>query len=166
MSTVTVFDVAQYFLGLPKEEVLTSMKLQKLCFYAQAWGFKRFNEEIVPNEFQAWRHGPVCLELYESHSGKLYIFENDLRNGDLNSLTSEFQKHLNRVWKNYGKYRADQLSWMTHNEAPWVNARIELDIDEPTQHVITKSSIKEFYSDRDPELLIEAHKNSWPDWMN
>ncbi|MFP5528706.1 Panacea domain-containing protein, partial [Peptococcus simiae] len=53
----SVIDVANWFLS---KDSMTHKKIQKLCYYAQAWycalydGTPLFKEEI-----QAWVHGPV-----------------------------------------------------------------------------------------------------------
>ncbi len=42
------------------------MKLQKLCYYCQAWYLAWNNEPLFDEEFEAWASGPVCKELYDA----------------------------------------------------------------------------------------------------
>lgn len=57
MSGISIFDIADTFLSI---EPMTHKKLQKLCYYAQAWHCALENEPICSASFQAWIHGPVC----------------------------------------------------------------------------------------------------------
>ena len=62
-----VFDVACYI--LERKPDITTMKLQKLCYYAQAWSLVWEEEPLFDEEFEAWANGPVCPELYAAHRG-------------------------------------------------------------------------------------------------
>jgi len=66
------------------------MKLQKLCYYSQAWGLVWNNQiPLFEQDFQAWRDGPVNKELFDLHKGKFVISSNDIPNDMLqNSLFS------------------------------------------------------------------------------
>ncbi len=47
---------------------MTPKKLQKLCYYAVAWGYALLNRRIFnDDEFQAWIHGPVSPTLYHKY---------------------------------------------------------------------------------------------------
>ena len=56
-----IFDIANWFL---KKESMDQKKVQKLCYYAQAWSLALFNKPIIDCKFEAWAHGPVCSELW------------------------------------------------------------------------------------------------------
>ena len=60
-----VFTVAKYI--LQQKGAMSSMKLQKLCYYAQAWSLVWDDAPLFDEDFQAWRNGPVCYELYNSN---------------------------------------------------------------------------------------------------
>ncbi|MGN0639342.1 MAG: Panacea domain-containing protein [Oscillospiraceae bacterium] len=57
-----ITDVANWFLS---KESMTHKKLQKLCYYAQAWGLALFNLRITDSRFEAWVHGPVSPGLFQ-----------------------------------------------------------------------------------------------------
>ena len=59
MSTLSIFDVAKYI--LEKQGELTVMKLQKLAFYVKVWALVWDEEEMFPEEFQAWVGGAVSF---------------------------------------------------------------------------------------------------------
>lgn len=57
-----VYIVAKYFLSKSR---MTHKKLQKLCYYAQAWHCAFYkNKPLFENRIEAWVHGPVSPELY------------------------------------------------------------------------------------------------------
>ena len=58
----SIYDVADWFLS---KSIMTHKKLQKLCYYAQAWSLALNDYKLVNTDFQAWIHGPVSYPLYE-----------------------------------------------------------------------------------------------------
>lgn len=65
--------------------------------------------------------------------------END-ENWDENVLSSEDRKLLDRVWKIFGRYSANQLVEMTHSDDPWQQTQ--------QSQEITAESMIDFYSGR------------------
>lgn len=49
----TVFDVAKYILDRCSE--MSTWKLQKLCYYSQAWHLAWTEKSIFGEDFEAWR---------------------------------------------------------------------------------------------------------------
>ena len=113
-----VYDVANYILN--KMSSMTAMKLQKLCYYAQAWSLVWDETPLFANEIQAWENGPVCPDLYQWHRGQFVVNINDdlIRRCD-NNLTDTQIDTLNCVIRDYSKFSAQQLSELTHQERPW-----------------------------------------------
>lgn len=63
----SIFDVANWFL---QKEEMTPKKLQKLCYYAQAWSLALKDSAIMDGvQFEAWVHGPVNYELWQKCKG-------------------------------------------------------------------------------------------------
>ena len=58
----SIFDIANWFLN---KNNMTQKKLQKLCYYAQAWYYALKDKRLMRSDFQAWVHGPVSPALYE-----------------------------------------------------------------------------------------------------
>ena len=67
----TVFDAAKYI--LEQRGRLSTMKLQKLCYYSQAWSLVWDDAPLFEEEFEAWANGPVCRVLYEYSRGKFSV---------------------------------------------------------------------------------------------
>ena len=63
-----VFDTAKYI--LEQFGSMSTMKLQKLCYYSQAWSLVWDDSPLFEEDFQAWANGPVCPELFFKTQGK------------------------------------------------------------------------------------------------
>lgn len=139
-----VFDTAKYV--LEKMGPLSTMKLQKLCYYAQAWSLVWDDEELFPEEFEAWANGPVCRPLYDFHRGQYKISEAQVREDRMNGDLTENQKDtIDHVLDHYGEKDAQWLSTLTHMEDPWKNARKGYAPGELCDVVISKASMAEYY---------------------
>lgn len=134
--------VANYFIdrGLESKVVITPMKLQKLMYYAHGWYLAITNSPLLDENVEAWEYGPVIPSIYhefkifgnskiptktsevnfDGSSGMpriTYPSIDDCPDKRLNETTKQI---LDRVWDVYGKYKALQLSTMTHAEgSPW-----------------------------------------------
>ena len=67
----SIYSVANYFLS---KEPMTHKKLQKMCYFAQAWHMANYDSPLVPNRFEAWVHGrflPICIVSIGDGDGKL-----------------------------------------------------------------------------------------------
>ena len=138
-----IFTTAKYILD--KLGPMSSMKLQKLCYYSQAWSLVWDDEELFPEDFQAWANGPVCPVLFFHTQGKFKITsedESDMTDGVLN----ENQKDtINRVLEHYGIHDAQWLSQLTHMEDPWNKAREGVPAGVGCNNIITKESMALYY---------------------
>ena len=83
------------------------MKLQKLCYYAQAWSLAWDGVPLFNEDFQAWANGPVCRELYEFHRGEFLINSDKIkeRKTDYNFSSAE-KETLDIVISDYGSKEA------------------------------------------------------------
>lgn len=45
---------------------MTTMKLEKLTYYCQAWSLAWDDVPLFDEEFEAWANGPVCPQLFEN----------------------------------------------------------------------------------------------------
>ena len=138
-----VFDAAQYILY--KMGRMSTWKLQKLCYYSQAWHFTWTETPLFQEDFQAWTNGPVCPELFYAHQGKFMIDENDLEAGDMSELTEDEKESIDIVLERYGGREPYDLREQSHSEPPWKNARGNMPETAKCQNVITKESMGEYY---------------------
>jgi uncharacterized phage-associated protein len=140
----TVFDVAKYILN--KQGKISTWKLQKLCYYAQAWSLAWSDgESLFEEDFQAWRNGPVCRELYDAHKGEYLVSADDLKYGDADNLSADEIDTINKVLEFYGDKTPFWLREQTHDELPWKKARGDKLEYMRSDEIITKSSIGAYY---------------------
>lgn len=64
---------------------------------------------------------------------------------DINMFTEKQDNLLTEVLQVYGWLTAWQLVAMTHRESPWVDARWELEETQPSNIVIEKDSMRDFF---------------------
>lgn len=138
----TVFDTARYI--LEKCGTLSTMKLQKLCYYAQAWSLVWDDQPLFNEEFEAWRNGPVCNELFQATKGQFSVNAED-ESGDSSNLTDNQKDTIDKVLETYGDKSAQWLSQLTHIEDPWNEARKDVPEDWGTNFIITKESMAIYY---------------------
>lgn len=139
-----IFDVANWFLN---KQAMEHKKLQKLCYYAQAWYFTFYQQKLIDGDFEGWVHGPVNRSLWNALSKYGYVLvpsnEFSRRSVDLNKKTADF---LERVWATYGSLTGGQLEALSHTETPWINSRRGLDSQAPGTVVISLSDMRNYYS--------------------
>lgn len=144
MNKISVFDVASYILHkLPN---ITTMKLQKLTYYCQAWSLAWDDVPLFDNDFEAWANGPVCRELFEKHKGKFYAEPDMFGNTNVNIFSDEQIDTMDAVIRDLGDKSPQWLSDLTHSERPWLEARKGVLPGEPCANIISKDSMLEYYS--------------------
>lgn len=141
---MSVFDVARYI--LEKTGEITTMKLQKLVYYSQAWSLVWDEAPLFNEKITAWIDGPVVPELYQAHKGLFHVQASDI-SGDSTKLSSDQKETIDAVLGHYAKMTAAQLSRLTHEELPWIEARSGLEpTDNSASPEIPLASIASFYT--------------------
>lgn len=137
----TVHDVAAYVLD--KRGPMTAMKLQKLCYYAQAWHLVWEEQPLFGERFEAWANGPVCPDLYVLHRGRFQV--ESWPEGEVDRLSAQEKSDIDIVLDFYGDKPAHELSELTHREAPWRDARNGLPTGARSNAEITTVAMHEYY---------------------
>ncbi|MDI6790004.1 MAG: DUF4065 domain-containing protein [Thermodesulfobacteriota bacterium] len=137
---VSVFDVAAYI--LKKCGQMTTMKLQKLVYYCQAWSLVWDEKPIFKEPIEAWANGPVVRDLYDNHKGKFKIRK---CHGDPAKLNNSQRETVDAVLKYYANKTSQWLSDLTHSEDPWKLARNGLGPGERGYRTISHASMMEYY---------------------
>jgi uncharacterized phage-associated protein len=113
----TIFDLAAAILARTGE--ITTMRLHKLAFYAQAWHLV-WDEELLTNaSFFAWGTGPVSPDLHATHPGVFLIREVP---GNPDVFTADQLESIDVVVDAYGKLKPYDLNAVVKSEAPWREA--------------------------------------------
>ena len=142
MAAYSIFDIANWFLG---KEPMNHVKLQKMCYYAVAWGYALLDRPIcMETEFQAWINGPVSPILYDKYNKTGWLKHN--QDEDFNvEFDEETLELLESVWFTYGDHTANSLIVQTHSDIPWQKARVGLNYNTPSQTPIDPKEMREFY---------------------
>lgn len=118
----SITDVAAYI--LTRTGTITTMQLHKLAFYAQAEHLvKHQGVPLFPEDFYAWRSGPVCPLLFILHRHKFLIRPGELPYGDPDRLSDEEKNLIIRICTLMGDMTGAELGDRVCSEDPWLHAR-------------------------------------------
>lgn len=138
----TVLDIAAFILS--EKGAMSTMELQKLCYYSQAWSLVWFDEPLFSEPFEAWAYGPVCSALFSFHRGKFHVSSID--GGESERVPENRRDAIRGVIEHYSKLSAQQLSDLTHYEDPWRHARGGLPSSIRSNEIISHASMKTYYA--------------------
>ena len=145
-------DIAHWFLS---KESMTHKKLQKLCYYAQAWYCALYDgTPLFSDEIQAWVHGPVVASLYPQY--KEYRWSKIPQEKNSPQFCEETLDVLDAVWDAYGHLNGDQLETLTHSEDPWKNVRGSLEPWKDCTDPISCAAMREYYGKKYDEQCKNA----------
>jgi len=140
------------------EQELTQMQLQKLVYIAHGWNLAINDRALTEDRPIAWDYGPVYYDLWKAlrKYGRFPVTEK-VKIGDFDAGATEQRANeisigflektetavVNKVFEVYGKFRAFQLSAMTHAEGtPWDEIFIK---NEGKKTIIPNKLIKEYF---------------------
>ena len=143
----TPLDIANWFIAniIGAGDAVTHLKLQKLVYYAQAWSLANLNKPLFEEDYQAWAHGPVVPSLYDQF--RHYHWEALPHPESVPEFDEETESLLKDILEAYGEHSAKTLETLTHKEAPWKDARGNLPDEAKSNVVISKESMRKFYSE-------------------
>ena len=104
---------------------------------------------MFEEDCQAWVHGPVYGQVYGMFRDFKFNPIDDERfavlRGRYAILKREAISVLDAVLGSFGQYGGKLLESITHQEAPWLEARQTADECERTQNVMDKDAIKRYF---------------------
>lgn len=136
-----IFDTAKYI--MKKTGKTGPMKLQRLCYYAQAWSLVWDKKPLFFEDFEAWQSGPVCRELFDLTEDLFLVSEDDIR-GNTENLSDVQKESINAVLEHYGDKSAMWISSLSRLEEPW-NIAIKNVSGEVSLDIISKESMLSYY---------------------
>ncbi|MCK6203918.1 DUF4065 domain-containing protein [Bacillus infantis] len=145
---VNIFNVADFFLNRVETEQggsITHLKLQKLCYYAQAWFLALEDKKLFSDRFEAWVHGPVNPDLFQKYRDFQWQNLQSVTEFDSSVFSQEELDHLEETWEIYGKYDGKYLEDLTHQEDPWILARDGYEPTERCNNVIDVNHMAMYY---------------------
>ncbi|HUB99611.1 MAG TPA: type II toxin-antitoxin system antitoxin SocA domain-containing protein [Solirubrobacterales bacterium] len=134
-------DVARYLIR--ELSPLSTIKLQKLVYYSQAWHLVWDDEPLFPERIEAWANGPVVPDLFREHRGEFQ--RTSWKKGSIQNLTPSERGTIDEIIAFYGPQDAFYLSELTHREQPWKEARKGLPAGARGSNEITQASMAEYY---------------------
>lgn len=139
----TVKHVARYI--IESSGSMTTMKLEKLSYYCQAWSLAWDGVPLFDEDFQAWANGPVCPDLYKEHRGLFKVDEDFLTSYSSHEFEPDQIDTIKAVLDYYGDESPSYLSELTHKERPWKESRGNLKLGESSTNIIPKELMQEYY---------------------
>lgn len=139
----SVFDTAKYI--LERTGRISAWKLQKLCYYSQAWALAWTEKPLFNDDFEAWENGPVCPTLFHAYKGKFYVEAADFPNGNSEDLSEDEKETVDVILNDYGSFEPYYLREMIHTEKPWLEARDKSSESDSGGSVITKEAMGDYY---------------------
>lgn len=145
--------VALWFINKFSEhgDLITHLKVQKLLYYAEAWVQISLNRDLMGEEIEAWTHGPVVPSVF--HSFKAYQWRPLPPTEENLDVEPEISEILDLVYDLYGDFSAKTLEDMTHSDEPWIEARKGYAPEERCNEIISKPSIREYFSNKFNEFI-------------
>lgn len=132
-----------------KLDEVTPLMLQKLLYFIQGIYSALYGRPIFIEDCRAWLHGPVYPEVYELFRDFKYNPIDDARfallEGTADVLTEEEKKVIDLVVNTFGMYGGKVLERITHNEAPWKDARKGYGDSIPSSELLPKERIMKYY---------------------
>jgi len=140
-------DIAKYIIYQFQDagDFISNLKVQKLLYYVQGWHLGLYETPVFNEDFEAWIHGPVLVDVY--HHFKHYKWLPITEEITVPVLEEKYKNHIDEVLNAYGCDSAWELELKTHREYPWIKARKGLSIDAPSSEIITKDSMMLFFKE-------------------
>ena len=145
---------------------LTQIEIQKLVYFSHGWHLALKDEDLFPEQIEAWTYGPVVRRLYDAFKkfGNAEITEKALEwrmspEGKVIYCSPAIQSEsvesdafaravIQGVWNKYGLIPPFKLVEITHLEgSPWQQARARGD------NYISNDEIKTYFKG----LAVQGH---------
>lgn len=135
-----ILDLSQFFVS--KLGKVDEHRLHKLCYFAQGWSLAWTSKPITDAKFQAWKYGPVALDVRRSIDRTNDV--TSVQGGDPTRLTDNEVKIAESVCEFYSPLSFNELTALSHGEA-WEKARGPLPADAQCDTVLDELDLlKEF----------------------
>ena len=144
---------------------VTPLALEKLLFFSNGVNYAMNGTQLIPEQCQAWAHGPVYPVMYNKYKRYGYKPIDDgicsRRGCMLSKLTDKEIEAIDLVINTFGLYSPKILEKISHSQKPWKEKRVGIKEKEPGKEVISEKSVKEFYEEKglNSEKAIMAYIN-------
>ncbi|MFC1994169.1 Panacea domain-containing protein [Chloroflexota bacterium] len=145
-------DVADYFLSIVNDgghDYMTSLKLQRLVYYAQGLHLARYNEPLFTEEIQAWTYGPVISELYFKYRDLGDTPIATPPDIDSNKYDNEMRAFLDEVYQIFRQYSTRKPNEMMRDEPPVEETIRQYGVNTTISHKLLKDYFSQFIKKED-----------------
>lgn len=141
---VRIYEVAARLSALASGDI-TNKALQKLVYYAQGFSTALLPKPIFQQSPRAWAAGPVYGQLWHEIHDNKEAFLSDCE--EESPFSRDEEALIQAVYDAFGKYSGPMLSKLTHEEAPWLNARKRAGVAEgkPADEPIPLEEMERFF---------------------
>ena len=143
-------DIADWFINTTDRqagETITTLEVQRLVFFSQAWHLANTGRPLFADDFEAWATGPIAPKLYERF--QYYDYETIPALDRTRIVDGEKLQLLEGVRKNYAGLSGDELDLVSRETGgPWAQARGNIDSIAACDTVISKEAIAKFYAQK------------------
>lgn len=147
--------VADYLIAALHEsgEEISNLKLQKLLYFAQGLYLAQAGEPLFDEDIQSWKNGPVSPDVYQRFKKFEWHDIDDPTIEKPKGLPDEMTLHLDLIVESLGGLSAIELMKMSHKTDPWLEAWSESRDDIYPGAVISKSSMRKFFSKVENDIM-------------
>ena len=129
--------------GVRAGRPVTPLAAIKLVYFSHAWMMALHEDDLIEEDVEAWKYGPVIPSVYHAIKGHGWrpVLERirGVRRADFNQTETDI---IDQVWRKYGKFSGIYLSSLTHvPDAPWTKNWNP----EEKNIVIPNKQIKDYY---------------------
>ena len=125
-------------------------RLELLTYYCQAQYLSTTSLQLFPNSFQAWKNGPVCLELFNI----CYLTQDEVSENNIIFSPIELYKSFNcsqlrvvyAVCDALKDYTTQDLAARARSELPWVDARRGVNTNNACDTELSHKIIHDYYA--------------------
>lgn len=123
----SIIDVAKFILeesARTSRPEVSTMKLQKICYFVQGWHLAINNgRPMFGEDFHAWKYGPVSPTLYDFCEDKVSATTDSTEFAGVTPELNAYQKDfIKKVFVACDPYTGLQLADMTSHHEAWKNA--------------------------------------------
>ena len=132
-----------------RELEMTSMRLQKLLYYAHGCHLATHGVPLFSDKIEAWSNGPVVRAVFAEHRRWRTLrhpWPGPGRAIGADALDAHESETLEVVQQALAGFSADDLVACTHQEAPWREARTGLPDHARSEAVISDEAISDFFT--------------------
>jgi uncharacterized phage-associated protein len=103
---------------------ISNLKLQKILYFIQAYFLVKANKPCFSDVIEAWDYCPIVPSVFEEYKifGSLNIPCTD-DGSEFRYIKDDDYDLLNRILSEVSKNTESQLTYITRNQLPWINAR-------------------------------------------